>query len=378
MRPGIDTMYHSCCISINNSSLSLTVTTLFDTGANPTSFVTRQVAARIESQQCQRALNKRKHSSAPTASVALAGTSLTSPVYGSAVTCSNETLYRLHANVIDSCIDIIVGRPVIREHHLVHKFSHCFDETTSSKPDLCDISAHTVLLYVLFCLIYMHCTYCNMYNVHTVNIIVWKHNPFDVDHVDESGETPEELLAKITFEGSEQLHTKLKALFLEFIDVFATKVRQTPADVEPMKIAVDEGKWRLPCNRAPPRRHSEEKKKEIRKQVDELLNLDVIKESQASDSQVHLVPNPTPEGACLRSGASLSTMCDSTRLPGHKVFGIIDFTAGYHQTMLHPDSQEYTAFITRVAMGLKGSGPIFQRSMANNVLAMSLASVKYT
>ena len=60
-----------------------------------------------------------------------------------------------------------------------------------------------------------------------------------------------------------------------------------------------------------------------------------------------------------------------------KVFIIIDFTAGYHQTPLHPDSQEYTAFITqygllewnRVAMGLKGSGPFFQRSMANKVLA---------
>ena len=59
-----------------------------------------------------------------------------------------------------------------------------------------------------------------------------------------------------------------------------------------------------------------------------------------------------------------------------KVFGIIDFTTGYHQTPLHPDSQEYTAFITqyelfewnRVAMGLKGSGPFFQRSMANKVL----------
>ena len=44
---------------------------------------------------------------------------------------------------------------------------------------------------------------------------------------------------------------------------------------------------------------------------------------------------------------------------------------------LHPDSQEYTAFITqyglfewnRVAMGLKGSGPFFQRSMTNKVLA---------
>ena len=60
-----------------------------------------------------------------------------------------------------------------------------------------------------------------------------------------------------------------------------------------------------------------------------------------------------------------------------QVFGIIDFTAGYHQTPLHPDSQEYTAFITqyglfewnRVTMGLKGSGPYFQRSMPNKVLA---------
>jgi len=60
-----------------------------------------------------------------------------------------------------------------------------------------------------------------------------------------------------------------------------------------------------------------------------------------------------------------------------KVFGIIDFTAGYQQTKLYPDFQEYAAFITqyglfewtRVAMGLKGSGPFFQRSMANTVLA---------
>ena len=43
-----------------------------------------------------------------------------------------------------------------------------------------------------------------------------------------------------------------------------------------MKIVIDEDKWRLPCNRAPPRKHSEEKQKEIRKQVDALLELGVI------------------------------------------------------------------------------------------------------
>jgi len=71
-------------------------------------------------------------------------TSQSSPIYGSAVfnltffnevTRSNKILYRLHASVIDSCIDIIVGRPVIREHHLIQKILHYFDETTSSRPN---------------------------------------------------------------------------------------------------------------------------------------------------------------------------------------------------------------------------------------------------
>ena len=98
-----------------------------------------------------------------------------------------------------------------------------------------------------------------------------KYNPFDVDTIDEVIETTEQLMSQITFEGSTQLETKLKALVLEFIDVFATKVRRESAAVEPMKIVIDDDKWRLPCNRAPPRKHSEEKQKEIRKQVDVLL-----------------------------------------------------------------------------------------------------------
>jgi hypothetical protein len=59
------------------------------------------------------------------------------------------------------------------------------------------------------------------------------------------------------------------------------------------------------------------------------------------------------------------------------VFGFLDFAAGYHQTPLDKESRHLTAFMamgglyqwTRVAMGLKGSGPYFQRSMSNTVLA---------
>ena len=84
-----------------------------------------------------------------------------------------------------------------------------------------------------------------------------------MDLIDEAVESPEQLMSQITFEGSPQLQKRLKALVLEFIGVFATKVRREPAAVDPMKIVIDDDKWRLPCNRAPPRRHSEEKQKEI-------------------------------------------------------------------------------------------------------------------
>ena len=81
-----------------------------------------------------------------------------------------------------------------------------------------------------------------------------------------------------------------------------SKVRRALADVESMKIVVDQEKWRLPCNRAPLRRHSEEKQNEIRKQVDALLKLGVVKKLQATEwSQVQLVPKPTPKGMALHS-----------------------------------------------------------------------------
>ena len=119
------------------------------------------------------------------------------------------------------------------------------------------------------------------------DVIDWKHNPFDVDSIDASEEIPEQLMSQITFEGSPQLQAKLKAFVREFKELAA---------VEPMKIVIDKDKWRLPCNRASPRKHSKEKQKEIRKQVDALLELGVIKESRATEwSQVHLVHKPSPE-----------------------------------------------------------------------------------
>jgi len=114
--------------------------------------------------------------------------------------------------------------------------------------------------------------------------IEWPRNPYEGDALDDIRETPEELLAMIIIKGSPcmMLQSELRKLCMEFIDVFATKVRREPAMVDPMEIKVDESRWRLPCNTAPPRRHSVEKKREIRKQVDALEKLGVIRESSPS------------------------------------------------------------------------------------------------
>ena len=75
------------------------------------------------------------------------------------------------------------------------------------------------------------------------------------------------------------------------------------------------------------------------------MKLGVIKESQATEwNQVHLVPKPTPEGEPTKWRwpiPNIQQIINRTDTLKPKVFGIIDFTAGYHQTPLHPDLQEY-------------------------------------
>ena len=139
-------------------------------------------------------------------------------------------------------------------------------------------------------------------------------------------------------------------------------------------------KWKHPSHRLPSRRHSSEKQAVIRSQTEALLKLAVIEESKATEwSQVYLVPKPNPNKwrftldfvrLNTRTGGLEGWLIPNIQVIGTlkpKMFGLIDFTAGYHQTPLHEKSSDLSAFITadglyqwtRVAMGLKGAGPIF-------------------
>jgi hypothetical protein len=66
-----------------------------------------------------------------------------------------------------------------------------------------------------------------------------------------------------------------------------------------------------------------------------------------------------------------------------KIFAIIDFTSGFHQALLDPDSRHYTAFITpdglyewaRVPMGNKGAPTYFQHNVGVHVLGNLLHTI---
>jgi hypothetical protein len=81
----------------------------------------------------------RAHSSKfniPTASVGLAGTQLSSSLYGTVVfdltlfnevTQSDDILTNIRASVIDSCIEVTIGLPDIRVHRLIHRIPSYVD-----------------------------------------------------------------------------------------------------------------------------------------------------------------------------------------------------------------------------------------------------------
>ncbi len=82
---------------------------------------------------------KRKAHAVLATSVSLAGTALSIPILGSVdfdliffneVSQSHETINNIHAQIIDSCIAVIINL----ENHLVQKIPLYFDETTRSQP----------------------------------------------------------------------------------------------------------------------------------------------------------------------------------------------------------------------------------------------------
>ncbi len=192
-----------------------------------------------------------------------------------------------------------------------------------------------------------------------------------------------------SYGGPDQLQQQMRSLVQDFQDIFATKVRDTPALVPPLILELDEGAKLTKALQLPVRSQCPEHNAALEEQLGDLLVVGVIREVNSQYfSQVLLVrkadgtlrfcvdyrfvnqitkaqPYPLPNIPLL-----LQT------LAGNKYFSVVDLTAGYHQCALAEESQDLSAFktaqgifkFTRVPFGLKQAPGYFQRIMQDVVL----------
>jgi len=89
------------------------------------------------------------------------------------------------------------------------------------------------------------------------------------------------------------LQVQLKALCAEFKEIFSTEVSAEPADFPPFEIKVNVEKWKVSANKTPPRSQTMAKQYKTAAQIEKMLKLNIIRESQSAEhSQVLLTPKP--------------------------------------------------------------------------------------
>jgi hypothetical protein len=195
--------------------------------------------------------------------------------------------------------------------------------------------------------------------------------------------------------GTEEQIESQRKICMEHLDVFSRELKLEPASIDPMKIEIKPDHlniWDSRDNKRPPRIQSSLKDAEIDRQVNKMLDANVIRKSDTSVSysQVLMVPKPDLSwrfcvdyrrlNACVKTKTwpipNINLMIDRLGRKKLKYFGLMDLTKGYYQAPLEEGSRYLSAFITskglfewnRVAMGLCGAPAYYQEQMSTNVL----------
>lgn len=185
---------------------------------------------------------------------------------------------------------------------------------------------------------------------------------------------------------------ELMLLLNEYVDIFGQGDSDVGVtDLGMMEIHLTTNK---PVSRRPYRlSHSENEK--VRQKIKELLDKNIIKESNSQyASPIIAVPKKNGEIRLCVDYRELNkiTVKDKYPLPlieeqldklaGKRYFTSLDLVAGFHQIPIHPNSTHITAFVTpdglyeylRVPMGLCNSPAVFQRAI--NKMLGELRGVK--
>jgi len=200
-----------------------------------------------------------------------------------------------------------------------------------------------------------------------------------------------EFLKHIKISGSHSLQKALRALCIEYSEIFATSLPREAAKVKPLTIDIDLLKWESSKNCSRARLLTDEKEVEMKRQVLMRLDVGVLTESQAEYwSQVHMVPKGDGRwrmtidfrllNDCIKPQnwplPRIDILIQDIGRSNPYVMGVVDMTDGYFQILLDALSRKLTAFKTkdnlyewtRVPQGLKSASAHFQRAMETEVL----------
>jgi hypothetical protein len=192
-----------------------------------------------------------------------------------------------------------------------------------------------------------------------------------------------------TLGGSDSLKRRVTDMLREFSVVFSNSVSSVPAKVEPMDLKRITGAAMPAAMRGRVRPQLAHHQKEIDQQVQQLLDLGVLVPcNEDYFSQVLLVEKADKTKRLCIDYRFLNKITEGLQWPlpvipdliqkigKHKLYAILDLTAGYHQCALTENASRFTAFKTatgmyrfrRVPFGLKGAPSYFQHMMAEEVL----------
>ena len=95
----------------------------------------------------------------------------------------------------------------------------------------------------------------------------------------------------IHLSGDEDLQSRLRTLCTEFSDIFSNDLPKDPADIQPpFNLIVDDTKWKVGKNRAPPRSQSSVKPTALFNTIQTLISQGIVENSQSPHSQILMVP----------------------------------------------------------------------------------------
>ena len=198
---------------------------------------------------------------------------------------------------------------------------------------------------------------------------------------------PKDFVDRFDFSNSvfdQQQKEKLLKLLWEYQDIFSAK-ESLLGQTDLMQFKVELKDDAVPF-KARPYRSNPNVRQEIRRQVQEMLDKDIIEPSTSNfGSPVLLVSKPDGSYRFCIDYRKLNSMTkidchpipraddciESLGASGAKYFSCLDLESGYWQMPVHPDSRKYTAFVThdglyqckRMSFGLVNAPSVFTRLM---------------